>query len=63
MIYRGIPPVEEATSVDKRRCICADQADPVYARLAAKAQGLIEEDPALHPYYFKQGMKSDRNQV
>lgn len=50
------PPVEDFTSVDTTRCIRADYADPVYARLAAKAQGMLEDDPEIRPFYYKQGM-------
>ena len=56
VIDRGTPPVEDATSVDTTRCIRADYADPIYARLAAKAQQIIEDDRELRPHYFKQGM-------
>lgn len=56
IVDRLTPPVEDGTSVDTTRCIRADYGDPVYARLAAKSQRLIEADPELQPYYFKQGM-------
>lgn len=56
VIDRLTPPVEDGTSVDTTRCIRSDYADPIYARLSAKAQRQIEEDPDLSRYYFKQGM-------
>jgi sarcosine oxidase/L-pipecolate oxidase len=56
IVDRLTPPVEDGTSVDTTRCIRADYGDPIYARLAAKSQRLIEGDPELQPHYFKQGM-------
>ncbi|KAI0597518.1 putative fructosyl amino acid oxidasesarcosine oxidase [Biscogniauxia sp. FL1348] len=56
IVDRLTPPVEDGTSVDTTRCIRADYADPVYARLAAEAQQQIENDPELVKHYFKQGM-------
>lgn len=56
VVDRLTPPVEDGTSVDTTRCIRADYADPIYARLAAEAQRKIEQDPDLRRYYFKQGM-------
>ncbi|UPK93608.1 hypothetical protein LCI18_004543 [Fusarium solani-melongenae] len=67
VIDRLTPPVEDGTSVDTTRCIrselaVADQeasidyTDPIYTRLATKAQKLIEDDPDLRPHYYKQGM-------
>ncbi|KAI1848425.1 hypothetical protein JX266_005731 [Neoarthrinium moseri] len=56
IIDRLTPPVEDGTSVDTTRCIRADYADSVYARLAAEAQRRIEDDVDLSRHYFKQGM-------
>ncbi|CZR58698.1 related to FAD-dependent oxidoreductase [Phialocephala subalpina] len=56
IIDRLTPPVEDGSSVDTTRCIRADYADPIYARLAHEAQQKIEADPDLKPHYFKQGM-------
>ncbi|KAI1501735.1 putative fructosyl amino acid oxidasesarcosine oxidase [Biscogniauxia marginata] len=56
VVDRLTPPVEDGTSVDTTRCIRADYADPIYARLAAEAQRQIEQDPELMKHYFKQGM-------
>lgn len=56
MIDRLTPPVEDSTRVDTTCCIRADYADPVYAGLAAKARGMLEDDPEIRPFYFKQGM-------
>ncbi|OAA55882.1 FAD dependent oxidoreductase [Niveomyces insectorum RCEF 264] len=56
VVDRLTPPVTDGSSVDTTRCIRADYADPIYARLAKEAQKLIEADPGLQPYYFKQGM-------
>ncbi|KAJ5225345.1 Fructosyl amino acid oxidasesarcosine oxidase [Penicillium chermesinum] len=56
IIDRATPPVEDGTSVDTTRCIRADYADPIYAKLAEEAQLKIEQDPDLSKYYFKQGM-------
>jgi sarcosine oxidase/L-pipecolate oxidase len=56
VVDRLTPPVEDAMSVDTTRCIRSDYTDPLYARLAAQSQQLIEADPDLQPYYFKQGM-------
>ncbi|KAI1639210.1 putative fructosyl amino acid oxidasesarcosine oxidase [Biscogniauxia mediterranea] len=56
VVDRLTPPVDDGTSVDTTRCIRADYADPIYARLAAEAQRQIENDPELVKHYFKQGM-------
>ena len=56
IVDRMTPPVEDGTSVDTTRCIRSDYADPIYARLSAQAQGIIEQDPDLSRHYFRQGM-------
>ncbi|RDW92112.1 hypothetical protein BP5796_01506 [Coleophoma crateriformis] len=43
IIDRHIPPVEDGTSVNTSRILCPDYVDPVYTKLANKAQALIKE--------------------
>lgn len=56
VVDRLTPPVIDGSSVDTTRCIRADYADPIYARLAKEARTRIENDPELNRYMFKQGM-------
>ncbi|KAJ5286965.1 hypothetical protein N7478_002651 [Penicillium angulare] len=56
IVDRATPPVEDGSSVDTTRCIRADYADPMYAKLAEEAQHEFENDPELSKHYFKQGM-------
>ncbi|RFU33997.1 hypothetical protein B7463_g2336, partial [Scytalidium lignicola] len=56
VIDRLTPPVVDGSSVDTTRCIRADYADPIYARLAKEAKSEIENDSDLKQHIFHQGM-------
>ncbi|KAI1773773.1 putative fructosyl amino acid oxidasesarcosine oxidase [Hypoxylon cercidicola] len=56
VIDRLPPPVLDGTSVDTTRCIRADYADPIYAKLAKQAQSILRDDPDLSKHMFQQGM-------